>query len=395
MRGFFLLLLPCAVLSSPALSWFSASDTHLGHDAGIGANRTTSFTKNVWAVHEMNSLPGSAATWPASLGGGQILPPAGVTVSGDLIDSGIGPATTYNGCAQWENFTALYGLNGTDGLLKYRVYEGRGNHDGAFSKSKPTEPRAQTQQQPVLPHQTGKNSSLTPPRGCAHSPSGWVIARNAARAADPAFNVVGVSQPTGLHYSWTWNISATCAVHFVHLNLFPGRECGSAENPAGEGTPPPGFPCTDGDLAWAENSLGFLEADLAAHGGPGVMTVTIQHYGFDGFSNGWYNADQRVELLATLSKSNPLVLLVGHTHTAEVYSYNGTEMAPWGTKGFVDVINAPATQKEDGKGNPLPSEFMVIEAAMDSPTATTGTLRVAQRVGSGWGTVLAKKSFQC
>ena len=59
------------------------------------------------------------------------------------------------------------------------------------------------------------------------------------------------------------------------------------------------------------------------------------------------------------------------------------------------MINAPATQKDDGKGNPLPSEFMVLEVAMDSDTATTGTLRVAQRVGSSWGAVQGIRKFQC
>ena len=43
----------------------------------------------------------------------------------------------------------------------------------------------------------------------------------------------------------------------------------------------------------------------------------------------------------------------------------------------------------------VPSEFMVLEAAMDSPTASTGTLRVAQRVGHAWGTVQGKKTFDC
>jgi hypothetical protein len=370
MRLLFLLpLLPLA--SAQSLTWFSASDTHLGHDAGTGANHTTSVQKNTWAIREMNALP-TNGSWPASLGGGPVHPPLGVTVSGDLIDGGVNSAHDYDGCAQWANFTALYGLNGTDGLLQYRVYEGRGNHDG-------------------------KNSTLPPPPGCAHSPSGWIIQRNQARAADPAFGVNGVSQPTGLHYSWTWNISSQCAIHFVHLNLFPGHQCGSAANPAGEGTPGPGFPCKDGDLSWAENSLGFLEEDLAVHGGPGVMTITIQHYGFDPFSSGWYNVDQREELLATLNKYNPLLVLVGHTHSAEVYSYNGTKQAQWGKggAGFVDVVNAPATQKEDGKGNPLPSEFMVLEAAMDSPTASTGKLRVAQRVGSTWGNVQGEKTFTC
>ena len=114
-----------ASAAAPSLTWFSASDTHLGHDSGTGANRTTAYTKNVWAITEMNSLPNNG-TYPASLGGGPVQTPRGVTVSGDLIDGGVNGATDYDGCAQWSNFTALYGLNGTDGLLRYRVYEGRG-----------------------------------------------------------------------------------------------------------------------------------------------------------------------------------------------------------------------------------------------------------------------------
>ncbi len=211
----------------------------------------------------------------------------------------------------------------------------------------------------------------------------------------------GVSSPTGLHYSWTWNITATCRVHFVHLNLFPGHECGSTDNPNGEG-PAPGFPCKDGDLAWAENSLGFLESDLAANAvDPGTMVVTIQHYGMDGFSNSWYNADQRVELMSTLLKYQPLAVLVGHTHSAGIYTYNGTHQGEWPAQagsGFINIINAPATQKEDGQHNALPSEFMVIDAGFDSDEAAaagTGTLRVAQRVGSGWGTVLGTANFTC
>ena len=125
------LLFLCVGPSLAALSWFSASDTHFGHDSGVGANRTSAYTKNIWAINEMNSLPGNASGgWPSTLGGGPVLPPAGVTVSGDLLDGGVNSGTQYDGCAQWVNFTSLYGLNGTDGLLKYRTYEGRGNHDG-------------------------------------------------------------------------------------------------------------------------------------------------------------------------------------------------------------------------------------------------------------------------
>lgn len=124
--------------TGPALSWFSASDTHLGHDPKApNGTVTTSYQKNVWAITEMNGLPSAAwpnSTWPASLGGGPVLPPAGVTISGDLIDSADSPGTQVNSCNQWQNFTALYGLDGTDGLLKYKCYEGRGEcrRGGAF-----------------------------------------------------------------------------------------------------------------------------------------------------------------------------------------------------------------------------------------------------------------------
>lgn len=128
--------------SSPHPS--AASDTHLGHDVGPkNGSAVTSYTKNTWAIQEMNALPGrggAADAWPAALGGGPVAAPRGVTVSGDLIDDGNDPARAVNGCNQWANFTALYGLNGTDGLLKYRVYEGRGNqcvHRAARARCRP------------------------------------------------------------------------------------------------------------------------------------------------------------------------------------------------------------------------------------------------------------------
>ena len=110
----------------------------------------------------------------------------------------------------------------------------------------------------------------------------------------------------------------------------------------------------------------------------------------------WYNEDQRLEFWATLNKYETLAVLVGHTHGAAVYSFNGTSQGPFGSTapGAIDVINAPATQKEDGKFNALPSEFMAVEASVDTATGK-GVLRVAQRVGSAWGTVQGMKSFQC
>lgn len=256
---------PVAASASATLSWFSASDTHLGHDPvpANGGPVVTSVTKNTWAINEMNNLPTPSwpnATWPVSLGGGPVVTPVGVTVSGDLIDSGDSSGTVVNGCHQWSNFTTLYGLDGTDGLLKYRVNEGRGNHDGL-------------------------NTSDALPNDCSTVPSRAIAARNKLRAADPAFNITNVSAPTGLHYSWDWSLGASCKIHFVHLNLFPGHTCGSPSNPGKEGSP--GFDCVSG-WTYPEDSLGFLKEDLAKYAAePGTMVVTLQHYGYDGWSNTW------------------------------------------------------------------------------------------------------------
>jgi hypothetical protein len=84
-----------------------------------------------------------------------------------------------------------------------------------------------------------------------------------------------------------------------------------------------------------------------------------------------------------------------------IYSFSGTKQGKWVSNetGYIDVVNAPATQKEDGKKNALPSEFMVIETALDGGTGfkggVTGTLRVAQRVGHEWGNILGSKRFEC
>lgn len=113
------------------LAWFAASDTHLGHDPvpQNGSAVMTSYAKNAACIAEMMRLPTSGEQWPASLGGGAVSAPALLTISGDLIDDGDGSGAEVNGCHQWANFTALFGLDGTDGLLRgVRVYEGRGNH---------------------------------------------------------------------------------------------------------------------------------------------------------------------------------------------------------------------------------------------------------------------------
>ena len=241
----------------------------------------------------------------------------------------------YPAYTEWTNFTALYGLKGGDGLLNYRVYEGRGcvckqlsfartrillhaqgrafmyphaicsplfltslifapaaattTAGACFEHPAPQGAPDASEKRPLTLPTTQththththasritldgrSNTSSKMPNDCETVPSRAVAARNALRQADPAFSIDAVSS-TGLHYSWTWNLTGACRLHFVHLNLFPGHACGSPENPGHEGKTP-GFSCGGEGWMGPEDSLGFLEADLAAHASqPGTHVV--------------------------------------------------------------------------------------------------------------------------
>lgn len=75
-----------ASASPGVLSFFGASDVHFGHDVKAKDNSTTtSLELNIAAVHEMNALPNNVSvTWPAALGGGGVLTPRGLIITGAL-----------------------------------------------------------------------------------------------------------------------------------------------------------------------------------------------------------------------------------------------------------------------------------------------------------------------
>ena len=78
-----------AVVQSAQLTFYTASDTHLGHDVG----GITSLALNTATIGRMNALAacggvGANCSWPAAQGGGGVQPPRAVVVSGDLIDNG-------------------------------------------------------------------------------------------------------------------------------------------------------------------------------------------------------------------------------------------------------------------------------------------------------------------
>jgi hypothetical protein len=98
--------------SPPAseLTFIVTADTHLGAKGMEAANRRI--------VDQMNRLPGKP--WPSPLGG-RVASPRGVLIAGDLTDNGT--------ATEWRLFASLYGLTGRDGLLRFPVFEGTGNHD--------------------------------------------------------------------------------------------------------------------------------------------------------------------------------------------------------------------------------------------------------------------------
>jgi cytolysin (calcineurin-like family phosphatase) len=126
--------------------------------------------RNQATIREMNEMPNRR--WPAKFGAEPVARPRGVVVLGDLVEHA-------GRAGEWERFVADFGLDGTDGALKYPVFEGWGNHDG---------PAEQAQ----------------------------IKKRNEARLKKKL--VQNVSE-NGLHYSWDWD-----DVHFVQLNLYPGHQ---------------------------------------------------------------------------------------------------------------------------------------------------------------------------
>jgi hypothetical protein len=109
-------------------TFLAFSDTHFGYGSSerdlFGARKdalrspTGTQQVNARAIEAMNEIPGRP--WPEQLGG-VIGKPRGLLISGDLTEDGQ--------AWQWHDFARYYGLDGRDGLVRYPVFEGHGNHD--------------------------------------------------------------------------------------------------------------------------------------------------------------------------------------------------------------------------------------------------------------------------
>lgn len=264
-----ILLALCAGLPSllpaapPArdVTFLSTSDSHYrepDHRAGHHNDL------NRASIVEMNRI--ADLDWPAQLGGGKIAKPRGVVMPGDLIDDG---DRAENGRLiseeQYRLFKADLGLDGTDGLLKFPVFEGWGNHDGP----------------PIGAEKHGFSSRAQ------------LKERNRLRMEKKLISNLSAN---GLHYSWDWD-----DVHFVQLNFYPANE----QNPKVKYSP-----------VWhdPEDALTFMKEDLAAKvGTSGRPVVLMSHCGFD---TDWWVAEDWAAVYAAAKPYRVILYLYGHTGTS-------------------------------------------------------------------------------
>lgn len=275
------LLTPVSALAAD-VTFVVTSDSH--YDALENEDRNE---RNQATLDEMNRI--AEVRWPEPLGGDVIARPRGVLVLGDVIDDGdrVREGKNQSGL-QFRRFLADFGLDGTDGRLRYPVFEGWGNHDGP----------------PVGRQRFG------------FSFQSRLQSRNKLRLQKGLIDHVSAN---GLHYSWDWD-----EVHFVQLNLYPG----DAPHPE-----------TRYSAAYhdPQGSLGFLKADLAANvGKSGQPVVIMHHYDLQG-TNWWHDAERRAYYRA-IKQYNVIAVFHGHTGTG-VYQWK-----PDGEEQALDVVNTGQTE---------------------------------------------------
>ena len=290
-------------LSNQDITFFAFGDPQFG---GGPAD------KNSFHIQALNAAP--ALTWPADAGftsSGPIGDPRGVVIAGDLTQNGQSGRDPFNEwyllpqyqfnlnteygadasvpvvAAELGLFLRDYGLRGHDGkdpfVLKYRVFEGYGNHD--FDTLTP-------------------DPSADPTYYGNEAPARDVVSiRNHVRASWPEMRRFAPGNAG--HYSWTWD-----QTHFVHLNLVGSDKVGSDDDGGSQAPRDP------------QGALTFLAADLAAEVGNSCRPVIlIMHYGFDAFSEEgrWWDEGQRQAFLQAIRPYNIAAILHGHVHETRAY----------------------------------------------------------------------------
>jgi hypothetical protein len=263
------------------VTFLVTSDCH--YDAFENEDRNA---RNRDTVTHMNAIAG--VSWPADLGGGNIGRPRGVLVLGDMVDDGDRAVDGNNQPRrQWAFYVGDFGLDGNDALLKYRVSEAWGNHDGP----------------PVGKERLGFSvQAQLKKRNELRREKGWLT---------------GLSD-SGLHCSWDWD-----DVHFVQLGLYPADK----QNPKVRYSP-----------VWhdPQGALSFLKQDLARHvGSSGRPVVLMSHCGFD---TNWWDPEDWKAAYEVMNQYNVVLYLYGHTGTGL------RRWAPEGESKLLDCVNTGQTE---------------------------------------------------
>ena len=208
------------------LAFFVISDTHVlarrDDPARIDADR---LALNDRLIDTLNELPGQRL--PSHIGGGRVAEPKGVIHLGDMVDSGdkLGGDHERMTDTEWQAYAARYGVTGTEGRLRYPIYEIHGNHD---------------------------------------SPRHVNVTIEGLRTRNRKRHGLAALSTNGMHYSWDWG-----GIHFVAL--------GSVVGPNEEDLPISRYD--------SHESLGFLTADLRAHvGDSGRPVILMQHVDLQRYS---------------------------------------------------------------------------------------------------------------
>lgn len=272
-------------VSDPPVAFFLIGDTHvLASEDNPSKIDERSRTVIQRLIDTLNTLPETVI--PESAGGGRVLSPQGVLHAGDCIDSGDKPKVPMQQ-TEWGGYLDMFGTTGSDGLLRFPLFDVHGNHDS--------------------------------PRGDGYATS-QMRERNRRRSG-----LINVSA-SGLQYSFDWG-----PVHVVCLGIVVGEVPGPSRtrrySPHG--------------------SLDFLLADLKKHVSNSGRPVLLMHHidvlrysttdpidDATARQREWDPADVQGYYQA-LQPYTIAGVLYGHTHGRNVFRWNGTKTpAPEGIPTF-------------------------------------------------------------